>query len=61
MSLKIVRFVMKEENRVRRLMNEILAWRSLRREGWHVRSPEIVRDVWIKLQEFSGDQDLLKD
>jgi uncharacterized protein with ATP-grasp and redox domains len=60
MSLKIARFVMKEENQVRRFMNEILAWRSLRGEGWHVRSPEIVRDVWIKLQEFSGYQDLLK-
>jgi len=54
MSLKNARFVMKEENQVRRFINEILAWRSLRGEGWHVRSPEIVRDVWIKLQEFSG-------
>jgi len=60
MSLEIARLVMKEEDQVLRFVNEILAWRSLRGEEWHVRSPEIIRDVWIKLQEFSREQDPLK-
>ena len=60
MSLGVARFVMKDENQVLRFVNEILAWKSLRGEEWHVRSPEIVRDVWIKLREFSNEQDPLK-
>ena len=61
MSLSVARVVMKDENQVLRFVNEILAWKSLRGEEWHVRSPEIVRDVWIKLREFSSEQDPLKE
>ena len=61
MSLGVARFVMKDENKVLRFVNEILAWKSLRGEQWQVRSPEIVRDVWIKLREFSNEQDPLKE
>lgn len=60
MSLGVARFVMKDENQVLRFVNEILTWKSLRGEEWHVRSPEIVKDVWIKLREFSSEQDPLK-
>jgi hypothetical protein len=52
---------MKDESQVLRFVNEILTWKSLRGEEWQVRSPEIVRDVWIKLREFSNEQDPLKE
>jgi hypothetical protein len=62
MSLELARRVIKEGIRVQRFMQEILAWKSLRGEEWNVRSPEIVRDVWLKLRDLCpGEEDFLKE
>jgi len=58
--LQAARLVTKDEAQVRRLMSEALKLKSLRGENWGVTSSEVIRDILVKIQEFSGDADPFK-
>lgn len=60
MSLGVVRLVMEDEVQVRRCMEEILTLNALRGQEWQVIPPRVVRDVWLKISEISGQTDPLK-
>jgi uncharacterized protein with ATP-grasp and redox domains len=61
MSLGIARVVMGDEDRIRRFMEEVLKLRYFTGEDWQVTSPEIIKDVWLKVMEVSGEADPLKE
>ncbi len=61
MSLGIARVVMKEEDQVRRFMEQVLALKYFNGEEQNVTSPEVIKEVWLKVIEFSGKADPLKE
>jgi uncharacterized protein with ATP-grasp and redox domains len=61
MSLGIARVVMKEEDQIRRFMEQILALKYFDGEEQNVTSPEVIKEVWLKIIEFSGKADSLKE
>jgi uncharacterized protein with ATP-grasp and redox domains len=61
MSLGIARVVMKEEDQVRRFMEQVLALKYFNGEEQNVTSPEVIKEVWLKFIEFSGKADPLKE
>jgi len=61
MSLGIARLAMKDEGQIRRLMEEILKLRYFTGEDWEVTSPEVVKHVWYKISEISGDTDPMRE
>jgi hypothetical protein len=61
MSLGIARVVMKEEGQVRKFMDQVFALRYFHGEEQNVTSPEAIEEVWLKLIEFSGKVDPLKE
>jgi uncharacterized protein with ATP-grasp and redox domains len=60
MSLGIARVVMKDEDQVRRFMEKVLGLKYFDGENWKVTSPEVIRDVWLKVIEVTGKADPLK-
>ena len=60
MSLEVARLAIRDEEGIRRFMEEILKFRSLKGEDWCVTSPEVIRDVWIMMQHISGEADPLR-
>jgi uncharacterized protein with ATP-grasp and redox domains len=60
MSLGIAHLVMKDENQVRRFMKQILKLKYFRGEDWRVTSPEVIKNVWFKILEISGEVDPMK-
>ena len=60
MSLEVARLAMKDEERIKRFMEELLKLRSLKGEDWSVTSPEVIRDVWIIMEQISGEADPLR-
>jgi len=61
MSLETAHLVMKDEEEVRRFMKQILKLKYFRGEEWRVTSPEVIKNVWLKLLEVSGEADPLKE
>lgn len=57
MCLQTARLVTNNEAQVRRLMGEALKLKSLRGENWGVTPPDVIRDIWVKIQEVSGNAD----
>jgi uncharacterized protein with ATP-grasp and redox domains len=51
---------MKDEDQVRRFMEQVINLRYLRGEDWRVTSPEVIKTVWLKLIEASGETDPMK-
>jgi uncharacterized protein with ATP-grasp and redox domains len=52
---------MKDEVQVKRFMGQILKLKYFRGEDWRVTSPEIIKNVWLKLLEVSGEVDPMKE
>jgi uncharacterized protein with ATP-grasp and redox domains len=61
MSLETAHLVMKDEDQVRRFMKQILKLKYFRGEEWRVTSPEVIKNVWLKLLEVSGEVDPMKE
>jgi uncharacterized protein with ATP-grasp and redox domains len=61
MSLGIARVVMKNEDQVRRFMEQVIRLRYFNGGDWGVTSPEVIQDVWLKVIEVSGKPDPLKE
>ena len=61
MSLETAHLVMKDEDEVRRFMKQILKLKYFRGEEWRVTSPEVIKNVWLKLLEVSGEADPMKE
>ncbi len=61
MSLGIARLVMKDEEQITRFTEDILGLKPLRGEEWRVTSPEVIRIVWRKLLEMTGEADPLRE
>jgi uncharacterized protein with ATP-grasp and redox domains len=61
MSLGIARVVMKNEDQVRRFMEQVIRLRYFNGGNWEVTSPEVIQDVWLKVIEVSGKSDPLKE
>jgi uncharacterized protein with ATP-grasp and redox domains len=61
MSLGIARVVMKDKDQVRRFMGQVIRLRYFDGGDWGVTSPEVIKDVWLKVIEFSGKPDPLKE
>jgi uncharacterized protein with ATP-grasp and redox domains len=60
MSVEIIRGVTKDEKQVRKFMSDILKIKALRWERVDIMAPEVVRDVWYRMQRFSSIDDPLK-
>ncbi|OPY80478.1 MAG: hypothetical protein A4E65_01469 [Syntrophorhabdus sp. PtaU1.Bin153] len=60
MSAEIIRGVAKDEEQVHEFMGEILKMKDLRRDKSKVTPSEIVRDIWVMMQEFCSVEDPLK-
>jgi len=52
---------MKDEEQVRRFMEEVLKLKHFDGENWKVTSPEVIKDVWLKIIEVTGEADPLKE
>ena len=61
MSLGIARVAMKDEDQVRRFMEQVIRLKYFNGENWRVTSPEVIKDVWLKVIEVSGKSDPLKE
>ena len=61
MSLGIARVVMKDEDQVRRFMEEVLRLKYFSGKEKKVTSPEVIKDVWLKVIEVSGKSDPLEE
>lgn len=60
MALEVMRTVTKDEQLVSRFLTEILELKPLRGENYSITSPELTRDVWLKIRKFSAVEDPLK-
>lgn len=60
MSLDVIRTVTNDEKGIKRFLTEILELKPLRGEDYSFTSPELTRDVWSKIVQFSGKEDPLK-
>jgi len=60
MSLEVVRTLTNDEKQIKRFMTEVMELRHLRGEDYLITSPEMVRNVWLKIKEFYGLEDPLK-
>ncbi len=61
MTLGIARIAMNDEDQVRRFMEEILELKYFNGENWKVTSPEVIKDVWLKIIEVTGQVDPMKE
>jgi damage-control phosphatase, subfamily I len=57
MALGLARLALKDETRIQTFMTDVLKLPPLRGENWHVISPRVVREVWRKLIEHTGNPD----
>jgi len=60
MSLDVMRTLTNDEKQIKRFLTEVLELKPLREEDYSITSPEMTRDVWSKIKEFSGLEDPLK-
>lgn len=61
MSLGIARLAIKDEDEVKRFMEEVLKLKYFNGENWKVTSPDIIKDVWLKVIEFTGKSDPMRE
>jgi len=61
MSLGIARVAMKDEGQVRRFMEELLRLKYFNGKNQKVTSPDVIRDVWLKVIEVTGEADPLRE
>lgn len=61
MSLGAARLVMKDKEQVRRFIDQLLKLKYFKGEDWEVTSPEVIKHVWLKVLEFSGETDPMKE
>jgi uncharacterized protein with ATP-grasp and redox domains len=61
MSLGIARVAIKNEDQVKRFMETILGLKYFTGEDWEVTSPEVIKEVWLKVIKVSGEADPLKE
>jgi uncharacterized protein with ATP-grasp and redox domains len=52
---------MKGEGQVRRFVEQVLKLKYFRGEDWRVTSSEVIKSVWLKLLEVSGEADPMKE
>ena len=60
MSLDVMRTLTNDEKQIKRFLTEVLELKPLRGEDYSITSPEMTRNVWLKIKEFSGLEDPLK-
>jgi damage-control phosphatase, subfamily I len=60
MSLGVARVAMKDEEQVRRFMEGVLKLKYFNGKNQEVTSPDVIRDVWSKLIEVTGEADPLR-
>jgi uncharacterized protein with ATP-grasp and redox domains len=60
MSLDVMRTLINDEKQIKRFLTEVLELKPLRGEDYSITSPEMTRNVWSKIKEFSGLEDPLK-
>ena len=61
MALGLARLAFKDEQRVLQYMEEVLRLPPLRGENWNVISPMVVREIWKKVTEESGNADPMRE
>lgn len=61
MSLGAARVVMKDEVQVGKFTDQVWKSKYFNGEDKNVTSPEIIREVWLKMIEFSGETDPLRE
>lgn len=61
LSLGIARVAMKDEEQVRRFMEAILELKYFDGKNWKVTSPEVIKDIWLRVIEVTGEADPLKE
>lgn len=61
LTLETARLLFQDEVLIRRLVGEVLKLKSFKGEDWEITPPEVARDIWIKIHEFSGVADPLKE
>jgi uncharacterized protein with ATP-grasp and redox domains len=61
MSLGIAYLVMQDKGQVEKFLNHILKLKYFRGEDWEVTSPEVIKQVWLRLLEVSGKADPMKE
>jgi hypothetical protein len=52
---------MKDEDQVRRFMEEVLRLKYFSGKDQKVTSPDVIKDVWLKIIEVTGEDDPLKE
>ena len=60
MSLGVARVAMKDEDQVQRFMEGVLRLKYFNGKNLRVTSPDVIRDVWSKVIEVTGEADPLK-
>ncbi len=60
MSLDVMRTLTNDEKQIKRFVTEVLELKPLRGEDYSITSPEMTRNIWLKIKEFSGLEDPLK-
>ena len=61
MALGLGRLALKDEERVKQFMTDVMKLPPLRGENWDVISPRVVREVWRMLLEYTGNSDPMKE
>lgn len=60
MGLQVAREVLKDEDKVMRLMKDVLRLESLNTSVANLAPPEIIRDIWSLITEMAGNEDPLR-
>jgi uncharacterized protein with ATP-grasp and redox domains len=61
MSLGIARVAIKDEDGVKGFMKEVLRLNYFNNENWEVTSPEVIKEIWLKVIEFTGKIDPMRE
>jgi uncharacterized protein with ATP-grasp and redox domains len=61
MAFSVARTALHDDARLMRFMKETLSLECLAGDNLKITAPEIVRDVWVKLIELTGDPDPLRE
>jgi uncharacterized protein with ATP-grasp and redox domains len=52
---------MKDEDQIRNFMDQVLRLGFLSEGDWKVTSPEVIKEIWLKVTEISGEADPLRE
>jgi uncharacterized protein with ATP-grasp and redox domains len=61
MSLGIARVAINDEEEVKKFMKEIFKLKYFNGKNLKVKSPDIIKDVWLKIIEFTGKSDPMRE